>query len=128
MANIPDLTNATLLIGALSIATERLTEIIKGMCFPSLITALEDELKESRRQAKIQILAVLCGITVSLLAHPITAEYFKVFFVTMPQWLLNFSTIISLGLLASGGSGMWNSILGYIVKLKDLTKAQAEKP
>jgi len=31
-----------------------------------------------------------------------------------------------LGLLASGGSGFWNSILTYVAKAKDLKAAEAE--
>ena len=33
---------------------------------------------------------------------------------------------LALGLLASGGSGFWNSILTYVTKAKDLKAAEAE--
>jgi hypothetical protein len=33
---------------------------------------------------------------------------------------------LALGLLASGGSGFWNSILMYVIKAKDLKAAEAE--
>jgi hypothetical protein len=32
----------------------------------------------------------------------------------------------ALGLLASGGSGFWNSILTYVTKAKDIKAAEAE--
>lgn len=115
-----DLTNPTLLIAALSVATERLTEIIKGIFFPNLLTAIVNDVKnEARRQAKIQTLAVFSGIAVSGLAFPITSNYFENFFDPMPKSLLHILMVLALGLVASGGAGAWNSILGYVLKLKN---------
>jgi hypothetical protein len=38
-----------------------------------------------------------------------------------------YSTILALGLLASGGSGFWNSILSYVGNLKALKETQAAR-
>ena len=35
-------------------------------------------------------------------------------------------SIFGLGLLASGGSGFWNSILTYVTKVKDIKKIEAD--
>ena len=34
--------------------------------------------------------------------------------------------VIGLGVLASGGSGLWNSVLTYVAKVKDIKKAEAD--
>jgi hypothetical protein len=38
----------------------------------------------------------------------------------------DFTGKLALGLLASGGSGFWNSILAYVTKAEDLKAAEAE--
>jgi len=38
----------------------------------------------------------------------------------------DFTGKLALGLLASGGSGFWNSILTYVTKAKDIKAAEAE--
>jgi hypothetical protein len=38
----------------------------------------------------------------------------------------DFTGKLALGLLASGGSGFWNSILTYVTKAKDVKAAEAE--
>jgi len=35
--------------------------------------------------------------------------------------------ILALGLLASGGSGFWNSVATYVLKVKDIRAADAER-
>jgi hypothetical protein len=102
---------------ALSIASERLVEIIKGL-WPWLNTQLEDQRAEGHRRAALQALAVVSGIATAWLSR----EYMPAE-LTKPEHLW---TIIGLGLLASGGSGLWNSVLTYLTNLKDLKKAQAE--
>lgn len=103
---------------ALSIASERLVEIIKGW-IPFLNTQSADPITENRRRSILQALAVASGIITALLAR----EYIpKEIVQPKSVW-----AVIGLGLLASGGSGFWNSILSYILKLKDLTKAELEQ-
>lgn len=112
----------------LSIASERLVEIIKGF-FPSLNREILDDPKnEAWRKAKISILAVLSGIvtaglSISLLKAPL--KDFSGLDLTDKSQLA--FAIIALGLLASGGSAFWNSILEYLLKIKDLKKVEVAK-
>ena len=111
------LTSIVGVILTLSIASERLTDIIKGF-----ITWLDkpntvDPKKESLRRSCVQILAVASGVVTAFLARkyiPDTVASSK------DVW-----SILGLGLLASGGSGLWNSVLTYLAKLKDVKKAEA---
>lgn len=110
------LTAIVTLILALSIASERLVEIIKGF-FPSLDKQDSDPKAEARRRSYLQILAVLSGVVTAFLAQ----DY-------MPKEIADSTknwSILGLGLLASGGSGFWNSILSYLTKIKDIKKAEA---
>lgn len=105
------------LVVALSVASERMVEIVKG-CIPYLSTSKDDPTQESRRRSMIQLLAVIAGITTSFLAAPALPPE------TIPDnWMSKFA----LGLLASGGSGFWNSIQGYMSQSKEVKKAQAEQ-
>lgn len=108
-----------ILIG-LSIATERLVEIIKGF-WPWLNTKQGDAKKEGQRQAVIHILASLCGIATALLAHTAIRNSIESF-----KW--NELYTIALGLFASGGSGFWNNIQTYLKSTKDIKTAESEKP
>ena len=111
------LTAVVSLVLALSIASERLVEIIKGWV-PYLSTEHENSAKEGRRKSMLQILAVAAGIITALLsADYLPADIAK----PTAGW-----QIIGLGLLASGGSGLWNSILTYMLKLKDLKKIEVD--
>jgi O-antigen/teichoic acid export membrane protein len=104
------------MILALSIASERLVEIIKGF-FPALEKASADENAEARRRSYLQILAVLSGIATALLAQ----DYIPVELDVTPKWW----SIVGLGLLASGGSGFWNSVLTYMANVKDIKTVEA---
>ena len=108
----------TLLI-ALSVASERLVEIIKN-AVPWLNQKKEDTREEGWRKSILQALAVIAGIVTAILAEPAIGGI-----VTGP-WN-TFTGIIALGLLASGGSGLWNSVLTYLLKVKDIKSAQAKK-
>ena len=104
------------LILALSIASERLVEIIKGL-IPVLDKENTDPRKERLRHACLQFLAVLSGIATAYLAKD-----------AIPVEIQNAAKgwgLIGLGLLASGGSGLWNSILAYVTHAKDLKEADA---
>ena len=114
-----DATNLTAIVSvilALSIASERLVEIIKGF-IPSLDKQDSDPKAEGRRRSYLQILAVLSGVLTAFLAKDyIPPEIAK----PTESW-----AILGLGLLASGGSGFWNSVLTYVTKTKDLKKLEA---
>src|SRR5262244_130117 len=112
------LTAIVSLLITLSVASERLVEIVKGF-IPALDKENSDPNKEGRRRAVLQILAVVAGIFTAFLARPI-----------LPQEILpptNDGVILALGLLASGGSGFWNSILTYVTKVKEVKKLEAEE-
>ncbi|RPH48564.1 MAG: hypothetical protein EHM85_16665 [Desulfobacteraceae bacterium] len=114
------LTAIVTLILALSVASERLVEIIKGF-FSFLDQPIPDEpKKEGVRRSCLQILAVLSGVFTAFMASDyIPSEIAK----PTEHW-----HILGLGLLASGGSGLWNSILTYMAKVKDLKNVElAEK-
>jgi len=114
------LTAIVTLILALSVASERLVEIIKGF-IPQLAKQNTTDAKaESRRCSYLQILAVISGILTAYLARDyLPAEIAAS--ASAKSW-----SIVGLGLLASGGSGFWNSILTYVTKVKDLKKAEVE--
>ena len=114
-----DTTQLTAVVGlliALSVASERLVEIVKGV-IPPLNGKSAVPWKENVRRTVLQLLAVGAGIGTAYLARP-----------TIPQEVLSStsdSAIIALGLLASGGSGFWNSVLTYVLRLKDIKEVQA---
>lgn len=102
---------------ALSVATERLVEIAKGLS-AFLSKEQTDEDLERRRKAALQVLAVVAGIFTAWSASSyIPSEVAK----PTESW-----HIVGLGLLASGGSGFWNSIATYVLKLKELKKMEVE--
>jgi hypothetical protein len=115
-----DATKLTAIVGvilALSIASERLVEIVKGF-IPVLEKQDPDPTAEGRRRSYLQILAVFSGVLTAFLARDyIPPEIAK----PTESW-----SIFGLGLLASGGSGFWNSVLTYVSKAKDIKKAQAD--
>jgi hypothetical protein len=104
------------LVAALSVASERLVEIIKGI-IPFLNKENPDPNAEGYRQALLHVLAVVAGIVTAWLASS-TAAIKSVLPDTPLAW-------IGVGLLASGGSGFWNSIQGYVNKAKDVKTAEA---
>ena len=99
---------------ALSIASERLVEIIKNL-IPPLNTAQDDPTKEGLRRAALQIMAVGAGVFTAWLAQPAMQG-------VLPQAYTSPAGLLAIGLLASGGSGLWNSILAYLLNVKDLAK------
>jgi hypothetical protein len=107
------------LLVALSVASERLVEIVKGLV-PPLSGKSTTQWKENVRRTANQLLAVGAGIATAYLALP-----------AIPQDVLpitnDLTTTIALGLLASGGSGFWNAILTYVLQVKDIKEAAARK-
>ena len=104
---------------ALSVASERLVEIIKGL-FKTLDQKNPDPRLEGYRRSALQAMAVVSAMLTAFLA----SDY-------IPQELGNAIgsktwTVIGLGLLASGGSGFWNAILTYVGKVKDAKTTEAD--
>jgi len=117
----PQLVSIVTLLIALSIASERLVDIIKGVV-PFLAQANDDPRKEALRCSSLQVLAVVGGILTAFLARPGIPDGI------LPESATGVMPVIALGLLASGGSGFWNTVLTYMVKVKDLKKIEvAEK-
>jgi hypothetical protein len=115
--NLNNVSSIVALLGALSVASERLVEIIKGF-IPFLNKENPDAKLEGYRQATLHVLAVIAGLVTAYLAS--TTDAIKS---VMPDAGLAW---IVLGLLASGGSGFWNSIQTYVNKAKDVKTAEAE--
>lgn len=107
------------LLVALSIASERLVEILKGW-LPSLNETKTDAQEESKRKAKLQILAVLSGVATAFMAQSAIAS-------GLPAGLNTPLGLVVVGLMASGGSGFWNAILSYSLQVKDLKKLEVQK-
>lgn len=108
-----DLLYATVtLLVALSLATERLVEIVKGL-IPALNT--DQGAHDSRRRLLIHLLTVGAGALTAWLAKGAIPEQLKA----------DGLGYLGLGLLASGGSSFWNSILTYLLKVKDIKEADA---
>jgi hypothetical protein len=106
----------TLLI-ALSVASERLVDIVKGLV-PFLNVQNKDAKKEGWRKTILQVMAVISGIITAFLARGTITS-------AIPEIFQTTSGILGLGLLASGGSGLWNAVLTYLLQVKNLKKATA---
>jgi hypothetical protein len=111
-----DISTNVAYLAALSMAAERLVQIIRGIPGLELATENEKDLKaEARRSAKINGLAVLTGLITSAIAH----------------WLgvlpvaKNWPEVLMYGVLAGAGSGFWNAVLSYLLELKSLNKSLA---
>ena len=118
-----DTTHLTAIIGiilVLSIASERLVEMIKGLS-PYLSKQKSDPKAEGRRRSALQCLAMLAGVFTALLAKDYITN-------GLGQPSGHWWSIFGLGLLASGGSGFWNSVLTYVSNAKDLQKAVLAGP
>jgi hypothetical protein len=102
------------LLVVLSIASERLVEIVKGLS-TWLNEERQDPRQEGWRKAALQFLAVVAGIVTAFLGQPAIQS------AGIQGWDTP-TAVLGLGLLASGGSGFWNSILAYMKNVKDLNK------
>lgn len=117
--NIDFLIAAVSMLVVLSGAAERLVEVIKGF-IPSLNRAVQDPVAEAQRKAWVQALTiVVCLLTAYLTRDLITEGLGKG--ATDVDWRL----VVTMGVLAAGGSSLWNSVLTYLVSAKDIKKAEA---
>lgn len=111
-----DVSNTLALLSALSVASERVVEVVKGF-WPWLNTDTPNDLKnEGHRKSAILIVSAIAGVFMALLAQhvPGTGISGK-----------GAMTTIALGLLSAGGSGLWNSVQGSLNQLKEATKKLA---
>jgi hypothetical protein len=112
------ITNYVTLLVALSVATERLVAIVKNI-IPWLNNKNEDAKQEGFRRAVLHVLAFFGGIATALLAKPAVSA-------VLSDSLNSIWGYIALGLLASGGSGFWNSFLSYILEVKNIKAGTAD--
>lgn len=104
------LTNLFGFFAALSLATERITEVIKGLPGLSRWLAVEQatgSTAEEFRKACIQIVAIAIGTSLSYLTQDQFSTAVGVHYSGIWAYLL-------FGAMASGGSGMWNSALDIV--------------
>lgn len=104
-------TFATVML-ALSVASERLVELFKG--FSEDLTGKKlDAAIERKRQLKVHWLSLLTSAAVVFLLQ----DYIKssLDLPTMGAW-----EFIAFTILASGGSSTWNSIVSYLLSLKNI--------
>jgi len=114
------------LLIALSGASERLTEIVKGL-IPFLNLENPDPTKEGWRKAAIQLLAVVSGILTAMLASSVIEPILKQVVGGDNQNWNAAPAIFALGLLASFGAAFWNSILEYLIKTKNIKELTVKK-
>lgn len=117
--DLTELSTLVTLLVALSVAAERLVEIVKGFV-PFLNQENTDAKMEGIRKSVLQFMAVVSGILTAFLTWPVISN--EGIGVPLDSW----PGVFALGLLASGGSGFWNSIQTYVNKLKDVKKLQVE--
>lgn len=106
---------------ALSIASERLVEVVKGLV-PWLNEVQALPRMERRRKLVLQVMAVVAGVVTAYLASDAFGN-------VLPKTLTEsrITAVLGLGLLASGGSGLWNALLGYALQVKDLKKTLVQE-
>lgn len=117
--DLEQLSTIVALVVALSVAAERLVEIIKNS-IGFLRDKNSDPQKEGYRKVALLVLAVAAGLVTAWLAKPAIEGI-------VPGAWSSSRGIIALGLLASGGSGFWNSVATYVLNLKDIKASEVEK-
>jgi hypothetical protein len=107
--NITVLTSFLTMMVAISVASERMVEILKGW-FPNfyLFASKSDPTQEMRRGAFVHVLAGICGAIVAWLGH--LDVFAGIGSSSVPSWV----SCAGAGLLASGGSAFWNHALDLI--------------
>lgn len=112
-------TNVVTVLLVLSISAERLVEIVKGMS-QYLNDAKLDPQQERKRQLALHLLSVVAGCIVVFLAQGFVVSALP----SLSGKLLGWQGI-GLGILASGGSSLWNTVLTYLLSVKNLKREQA---
>jgi len=106
------LTTLLSFLAALSVATERITEIVKGI--PGLSSWFSVDRKpgsvaEEFRKASVQIVALLSGTLVAYVSRDPLASQLNIQSADIHLYMY-----FILGAMASGGSGIWNSALDIV--------------
>lgn len=105
-------------VAALSVATERITEIVKG--FVPWLTQDKKGPLEELRKALIQILAVAIGTLLAALTYGQMQSALNL--QGAPGWMC-----FVLGAMASGGSGLWNSALDIVREINRQKQVLTDK-
>jgi len=114
------------LMVTLSMATERVTEAIKGLPFLSNVLARENKAgswQEEAREAAIHIIAIAVGTGFAWAVRGTIATALNLGDVSRLPWAL----WLLLGGLASGGSAIWNSTLDVVRTIKQQKEALASQ-
>ena len=102
------------LLATLSIASERLTDLVKNRVIPHSLDSDESPTKAQRKQKlKVfltQAISVSSAGATVFLATPMIQE-------TLPTFN-NLGGKLVLALLVSGGSSFWNSVQQYMVSIR----------
>ncbi len=115
------LENFIQLLIALSVASERLVEIVKGLAsWPFLNQTNADPRKEGWRRLIHHVLGVISGIITALLAQSYMGDAF-------PADWNTWAGLVLIGFLVSGGSGFWNVILSYLLQVKNLKTKDVDR-
>jgi hypothetical protein len=105
----------------LSVAVERVIEVLKGIV-PWLAKERQGT-SESWRQAFLQVLAAVVGAIVVAQAQSQIATILPALSAAQIGWRSD----LLFGLLASGGSGLWNHALDIVRALKITQEVTAKK-
>jgi TRAP-type C4-dicarboxylate transport system permease small subunit len=113
-------------MAALSVATERVTEVIKGFPLWSKWLALERHTPrmEEARKMVVHLIAMAVGTGLAWLSHEQLSDVIGVSYTGIAGSFV-------FGAMASGGSGLWNSaldILREVNKQKQIVTANMREP
>lgn len=145
-----DIAAVVALLVSISVASERLVEVFKNLlglaaevpvpppaatqqpaateaekleAAKRLVEREAAEKLEAGRKAKIQLLAVLCGIITAWMASPAILSLFPK---ANPTASSSWSLVLVMGFFASSGSAFWREILGYVRGVREIKGAEAE--
>jgi hypothetical protein len=114
-----NITGIVAVLGTLSLSVERVVQMIKNM-IPFLSKTQTNEKKEGLRRTIVQLLAVVVGAGISYLAKDQIQPLLSDIFVSTED--MRWHSYAVLGLLASGGSGLWNHTLSIVEEIKKAKK------
>ncbi len=97
-------------VAGLSVATERITEIIKSAIARTLSLEKADPAREEHRKALVQVLAIVVGAVLAFLTYDQIRETLHL---PGEGWAKVWIALV-FGAMASGGSGLWNSALDIV--------------
>jgi hypothetical protein len=112
------------LLVTLSMGTERVTEVIKGLPVLSAFFSAQwatGSRKEEFRKASVQIIAIAVGTGFAYAAQSAIASLLGL------KGPVQWGMLFLFGALASGGSGFWNSTLDFVRAAKQAKEAVVQQ-